>query len=459
MAADALAPRPSGTAISGVLISHERPAPETEPHVIAPLVVSLPDGQRIVVRNWSLTGIRDQQLAGRNLAGARLVIPFQGVDVGFPVRLTPSAEGDVWTFGTLTGRQREALGLFYRNLITGKMAAVGDVITALDTPVDLIPMGETEAEKLNRNVIQTPRVLRTIAHVAGYVLMFALVFGYLGHVGWSRYDHMLLSNARYAAPVQELTNPAPGVLADIAVSEGQEVAVGDLLMRLHDPELASNLAVVLDAVALVEARLTDARQRLAAHMFRRAEEREASGDQIAFDAGQPLRPGDFHDIRQRLEQEVRLIELELRGLSVERGQLREAERALDIRAPNAGWINRIIAPLGSFQPVDASLLVFEEDTPRTVIGWLSATEASHVWPGMRATVHYAADGQRRSISAHVSKIDAGAGVPRPGPFGLLVHLAVEGLTPDEMRALLPHNAAVEVRLHRDLARRWFGIGE
>jgi hypothetical protein len=154
---DKEAQRPKG---GGVHISHERPAPETEPHVIAPLIVALPDGRRLTARKWSLAGIRDQVLVGEDLTGARLMIPFQGIEVGFPVTLTPSSNSNLWAFEALTGRQREALGLFYRNLMTGKMASTDEVITALDTPVDLVPMGETEVEKAAGLAKVKPRALR-----------------------------------------------------------------------------------------------------------------------------------------------------------------------------------------------------------------------------------------------------------------------------------------------------------
>ena len=41
----------------------------------------------------------------------------------------------------MNSRQRETLALFYRNL-SGKMATTTDMITALDTPVDPVPMDE-----------------------------------------------------------------------------------------------------------------------------------------------------------------------------------------------------------------------------------------------------------------------------------------------------------------------------
>ncbi len=447
-----------GPATPGVHIMHERPAPETEPHVIAPLIVALASGRRITIRKWSLAGVRDTSLAEVDLDGARLCIPFQGIDVAFPVRFSASSDGKLWAFDGLTGRQREALGLFYRNLLTGKMAATDEVITALDTPVDLIPMGETEEEKAAGLARAKPRFLRAIWNVAYYIGLFAVVVGVLGNAVWKRLDHVALTNARYVAPIEQIAAPAAGFLAEIAAPAGTSVAAGDLLIRLSNPEAAAGLAEVRGAIALVEARLAGAEARLEAHMRNAPVEREHAMDISGFDAGLSQVTGDFHDTRQRLEREVRLIELELRALRSDRGRLREAERALEIRAPADGRVDRLLATEGSFLRIGTPLVQFEADTTRTVIGWIDGSEAAHLWQGMRATVRYAVAGERRSLPARISRIEAGADPLRPDAFGLMVHLELPGLDLHEARALLPHNAAVEVRLHRDLAQRWFGIG-
>ncbi|MGL6209034.1 MAG: HlyD family secretion protein [Paracoccaceae bacterium] len=442
---------------SGVHISHERPAPETEPHVIAPLIVALPDGRRLTARKWSLAGIRDQVLVGEDLTGARLMIPFQGIEIGFPITLTPSSDGTLWAFEALTGRQREALGLFYRNLMTGKMAATDEVITALDTPVDLIPMGETDEEKSAGQAKVKPRALRVVWNVVYYVLLMAVVGGYLGSLVWKRLDHVALSNARYMAPLLEIASPANGFVAEALVAEGTLVPAGAELMRLTDPEADSSLAEVRSQLAQVKDRLADVEARLAAHEAQRPAARETAVDLAAFDAGISVIPGDYHDIRLRLEQERRLIELELRAVRADRARLDDQNRALVIHAPETGIISQTLVQPGSYQRVGTTLLVFETAAPRQVLGWLDSSEAAHVWQGMRATVRYSVDGETQSAPAIVAMIEAGTDPLRPDAYGLLVHLQLQGITLEETRALLPHNAAVEVRLHRDLALRWFGI--
>ena len=446
-------------ATNGVRIEHERPASDTEPHIIAPLIVTLSDGTRLTARKWSLRGITDPVLRGHDLAGARLAIPFQGIDVGFSVRLATSTDDTLWTFEDLTGRQREVLGLFYRNLMNGRMVATDEVITALDTPVDLIPMGETEEEQAAGLKTAKPRALRIVWNIFYYVGLFGVVFGYLGSLAWQRLDHVPLSNARYAAPFVEIAAPAAAFVSEIMYSDGNSVSAGDLLIEMSDPDTGAGLAEVRGLIAQAEVRLSAAETRLANHMRGEASARSNSADTALFDSGISVRAGDFHDIRQRLEQEARLIELELRALRSERGRLRDAERALEIRAPFDGRIERVLVPLGGFHRAGTPLVLFEEDAPRQIIGWLDSGEAAHVWPGMEASVRYAAEGETRTVSAIVASVEAGTDPLRPDGHGLLIRLDMADIDLARTRTLLLHNAAVEVRLNRDLARRWFGIGD
>lgn len=443
---------------SGVRINHERPAPDTEAHVIAPLILTMPDGRRLTARKWSLSGIRDAILTGEDLTDARLMIPFQGIEVGFPVLLTPSADGTFWAFEGLTGRQREALGLFYRNLMTGKMAATDEVITALDTPVDLVPMGETDEEKAVGKAKVKPRALRVVWNLVYYTLLLAVVGGYLGSLVWKRLDHVLLSNARYVAPYVELAAPNAGFVAQILAADQTAVAAGALLIRMTDPEADAGLADVRGLITQAELRLAEVEARQNAHLAGRAAARAAAADPDQLDAGVSVLPGDFHDIRQRLEQDARMIALELRALRTERGRLRDRARALEVLAPASGRVDRVLVAQAAYQRVGTPLLVFETDAPRRVLGWLDASEAAHVWQGMRASVRYSVAGETYAAAATVTAIEAGTDPMRPDAYGLVVHLELTGLSLAATRALLPHNAAVEVRLHRDLAQRWFGFG-
>ena len=164
------------------------------------------------------------------------------------------------------------------------------------------------------------------------------------------------------------------------------------------------------------------------------------------------------DIRKRLDQEIRAAELDLRALKSERGRVRDAALALEIRAPADGRVDQILVQADSYQRIGAPLLTFETGAPREVLGWLDEAQAGAVWEGMRATVRYGAQGATKSVEGRVTRVAAGLDPAAPDRYGMVVHIALTGLTPDQTRALLPHNTPVKVELSRDLARRWFGIG-
>jgi hypothetical protein len=167
-------------------VRHEAPIPDTLFRVTAPLIVGFGDGTWLRVNQWNLRGLYDARLAECTLDEVMLSVPFQGVGIFFEVTLVPGEGTDEFLFRDLTGRQRETLALFYRNLLSGRMAVTDEIITSLDTPVDLVPMEETEIEKQLGKAARAPRPLRAAASILVYVLIFVLVFSYLGSLALDR---------------------------------------------------------------------------------------------------------------------------------------------------------------------------------------------------------------------------------------------------------------------------------
>ena len=111
-------------------IRHERPMPDMAFRMRAPLGLTLRDGTRARIEDWSMRGFRAPGLMEKDVSEAVLAIPFQGVVLSFPIKLHPSDEPDFYEFREMNGRQRETLALFYRNLLSGKMATTTDMITS-----------------------------------------------------------------------------------------------------------------------------------------------------------------------------------------------------------------------------------------------------------------------------------------------------------------------------------------
>ncbi len=57
------------------------------------------------------------------------------------------------------------------------MATSDDVIKALDTPVDLVTIGETEDEKAAGRAEQSPTLLGVIWNVSLYIILAVVLFG------------------------------------------------------------------------------------------------------------------------------------------------------------------------------------------------------------------------------------------------------------------------------------------
>ena len=454
---------PATDALGGVHIAHERPAPETEPHVIAPLILVLPDGTRLVARKWWLGGISDVALAGHDLADVRMEIPFQGIDVGFPVKLDPVGDDGPWLFKDLTGRQREALGLFYQNLLTGKMAATDEVITALDTPVDLIPMGETAQEQAAGQAQTKPRVLRIAFNILWYVGLFCLLVGFLGSFAWSRIEGITLSHARVYAERQELRVPREGYLNRIVLNPGP-VQEGTILARLEDPEIEAALEDVHSRIKVLETRISEGRERLRLHLSMQEDVRETLGRLYSdaamarFDAGISIRPGDYNDQRAKLEQELRGFETDLARATSALRNLRQQRTSMRIASPTGGLVAEWLAEDGQYMREGDTLAIYETNAPRVIRGWLDDRATDSVRPGMQAEITVPGRDREIRMTGRIISVEAGANPSEPDRFGLIVTVEAVGLMPDETRAKLQFNTPTEVVVKRGLLARWFGTG-
>lgn len=437
-------------------VRHERPSPDISLRVAAPLLVGLGDGTVVRVHQWSLRALYSPEFDGRDLAGASLSIPFQGVQVYFPVTLVPGeAPGEV-LLQDLTGRQRETLALFYRNLLSGRMAATADLITALDTPVDLVPPEETAAERRAATAASPARAPRVVANVLAYVLLAALVFGWLGSLAYARLDALPLVNARVAQPAALLVAPGSAIVAEVVAAEGVEVPAGALLMRLQAPELQRMLDDLEGPLIRAEAALAAVDRRIGAHAARRDAARAAAPQGAeAFDTGVSAAPGDYHDIRLRLEAELRDRERDLRMLELEAARLRDALATLEIRAPEAGRVVALRVAPAQAVAAGTPLLLFEGAGRRTVEGWLADDFADAVWPGMRATVRLRREGRLVALPGRVVAAESDGAAPRAA--AIRVQVALEGLSAEETRALLAIGAPVRAWLARDLWRGWLGL--
>lgn len=467
-------------------IRHEAPGAELDWKVQAPLTVETPSGELVRVDSWSLAGLEWPADAPDCPRTGTLSVPFQGVDIRFPVRLNPQPNGSIALEG-LSGRQRETLALFYRSLLSGRMASNGELITSLDTPVDLVPMEETEEDRAIRPTPRLPRLLRAVFNMAVYLALAGAVMAVVGNNIFTSLDRIDIQHGRVIAPVSDISVPQAGVVGRVLVTSGQVVPAGAVLFTLRDPETEARLAGAEADLALAQAaqaRLQQAgrdldqaradpdparRMALAAQLFPRF---VPQGDFDAArrnwlvwrDRGPQLAAA--HDpltlIAEALEIETQQLQAQISALQTRRAGLLDLLQAGQITAPEAGQIDQILIRPGQMITPKTPALRVEGQGARVMVGWVSERFAETVYIGMPATAGFNLEGEKQDLLGTVTDIQAGDHPQRPGEFGILITVTAQGLSPQDSRTHLRIGAPVNLEAKRQLlwdTRQWIrGVG-
>lgn len=458
-------------------IRHETPDANLEWSVQAPLMIETPLGERVRIENWSLSGLKWPSNAAPCPKTGTLSVPFQGVDVSFPVRLSMDEPMGLVTLEGLSGRQRETLALFYRSLLSGKMASSGEVITSLDTPVDLVPMEQTEAEQSGQPVKFVPRPIRVMFNVATYLLIAAMVVGIVGSNIFTNLDRIDIQHGRVLAPMQEQFPTQGGFVQSVEVKPGQHVAAGDIMIRLTDPEIDAALQRLDAQIAVAqreEAQINAGLQELDAQLVS-----DNTSYRIAVAAKQYttfIADGDFDDIRQQwlsirgrepalsasfdpvrvvitlLEEERARRAAVVQGLNADRLAQNEIRDRIHIRAPSDGLVQEVLVRSGQVFDDNTTGVVFEAAEPRITVGWISERFAETVFIGMPATIGLNEDGKKVQLIGVVTDVRAGDHPERPGEFGIIVSVAAKGLSTEAARQRLRLGAPVNLDAKRQLGK-------
>lgn len=458
-------------------IRHECPRPDLSFAVAAPLQVHKANGRRLEVARWSLEGLwtdpPEVDLAGEVI----LTVPFQGVDVSFPVTLIDGEEPGHYCFANLSVRQRETLATFHHGVLSGQMVPTGDMITSLDTPVDLVPMGETTEEEVAGRALARPRALRILWNAVVYLTLAAVLIVGLGGQVWTRLTQIGLDHARFAAPVVTYNAPDAGYLVRLEVAVGDLVEAGEILARIEDPDRESDVEDVRAEVHLAERRLSVATARLTRHEALRDARRAVLAqafDQVwqswqahdprateyppailaawqalyAFDRGRDTEAGGYFDLLETLRAAVEERALDLRRWKRELRHRKSAADELVIRARTGGTVFAIHAVENSFVGRDAPVIAVEDARPRVAVAWLDDRFAARVHIGMTADIRYSDGGMPKRLPGRVTDIQASVDIAQPDRFGMVLTITAEDMNLAETRAAFRHNAPAEVRLRR-----------
>lgn len=458
-------------------IRHERPMSDLSFQVRAPLGLELSTGDVVSVTNWSLNSIEFPHESDVMPTQGILSIPFQGVDIRFPVRFKPGADRKELVFDGLSGRQRETLAVFYRSILSGRMASTEDIITSLDTPVDLVPMDETEEERSLGTKGKAPRALRVFWSVALYTMIGIFAFGILGQQIWSRLSSIPVAQTRVAAELVEHRAPTGAYVDSIRVSEGDSVKQGQTLVVLTSPGHNGKLTEIRANIRRAEADAARARKALALHMdgltdarrplegaLRRAIAARRPNDFLSnynlqgvrsavqalamFDAEISQTDGDFHTRRDFLMNVLRQRKDALSQLKRELSAEKSIGGAADIVATEDGVVVDLPVFKDQFLSRGDIALTLEAVGPRYVVGWLDEGMAAAVHPGMTANMVANSGGDTRRIEGQVQEIVAMPNPDRAGEFGLRVLvLPAEWVIRDAPELLRP-DAPMELSIKR-----------
>lgn len=226
----------------------------------------------------------------------------------------------------------------------------------------------------------------------------------------------------------ELSAPLPGVVAEVAVSRGQQVAQGDVIVRLDDDLAVADLAMaeenaafdgaILAARAQV-ASLSARRDRLQSAVNQRAIPR-AEFDELLLE----LELAEITLLRQIQEQEMLQLQAAQAGLAVEKLVLRAPIDAIvgeDLISVGETTAGRAVATLYSIGPVRIEAFV-----PVTALDSLLAAEAISVTrPGaddrFDVVLDYVAPAANLSSSTISVYFTLDDGALRPGSACRLVY--------------------------------------
>lgn len=152
------------------------------------------------VDRWSLDSIVRPATLKRTQVKGQVGFDFQGFYISIQVLLLPGRDHKRLYFERMDSRQQDLLKLFYRSIRSGEMVQVEEVIQALDSPVEKVPMYQTEEElRQARGLGIVGRAARGLVTLSIYLLLAAVVLGTLAYSGWSRWNFVDMANARVVA--------------------------------------------------------------------------------------------------------------------------------------------------------------------------------------------------------------------------------------------------------------------
>jgi len=231
-------------------VERERPCQRRHHRVKAPLKVTMPNGENTIAIDWSIGGLRVDNIEGElpevgAVIKLLLELPFQGFDISFDVAAkvvrTISEMGTIgFEFEDLSERANDLMRHFIDDLVRGKMATVDDTICRIDIPVTPISTKPDPNPKEDMPVSRwSPK---TIAMTFIYTFLAIIIFGYVSLLIYSNTMRLEVSSAVVSAPLANIHVPVDGMLMPVRLEEDVIVEEGQTIARIVDTEMESGIA-------------------------------------------------------------------------------------------------------------------------------------------------------------------------------------------------------------------------
>ena len=221
-------------------IIHEASSRRRHYRLTVPLTIVY-KGKSYNTRDWSLGGFclekfEDRELSSGDVIDLSVKIPFQGFIIEAPHKakiIRADYENGTLACEFAGGHSRadELLQYFSRNLISGEMSAVDNVIKRIDIPVTPPPQpaGAVEWKDQSRGF-----KIRRIAFTSAYILLGIFVSIYLLVTVYAYFFRLKTDNAVVVIPRKSIAAPVGGTIKDILVSPRQQVKSGQPIICIDD---------------------------------------------------------------------------------------------------------------------------------------------------------------------------------------------------------------------------------
>ena len=230
-------------------IVRERPCQRRHHRVSAPLKVTLSSSESLTATDWSLGGLRLDEVNSPLAKVAdeiqlTLELPFQGFDISFEVEaIVMRSTLETGTLGVefvrLSERARDLLDHFINDLVRGKMATIEDTICRIDVPVTPI---STEPDVNPGEEVPIKRwPIKSIVMSAFYLCLGVVVFGYVGILIYTNTMRLEVLSAVISAPLMSLKMPVSGRVIPTNMKTGEMVLEGDVIAKVVSDKLELEL--------------------------------------------------------------------------------------------------------------------------------------------------------------------------------------------------------------------------